>query len=104
MICIFLILCFCDALVLDVYENVAIYIVRSDEADGGVHVTCNPTKSSENLINTQQSVVFQGNRPLSARFSTQEVIRVAFECPWGDLQDGIGFKARPDTLNKSILE
>ena len=49
------------------------------------------------VINTQHNVVFHGECLLSARFSTQEMIRVAFECPWGDLQDGIGFKARPHT-------
>ena len=52
------------------------------------------------MTNTQHNVVFHGKCPLSARFSTQEVIRVALECPWGDLQAGVGFKARPYTPNK----
>ncbi len=49
------------------------------------------------VINTQHNVVFHGECPLSARLPTQEVIRVALECPWRDLQDGIGIKALPYT-------
>ena len=38
-ICKILIFDFFDFLVLDLFPNVAIYIVRPDEADAGVHVT-----------------------------------------------------------------
>ena len=48
-------------------------------------------------------MVFQGNRPLSARFSTQEVIRVAFECPWEDLQNGVGSETPPHTPQKGDI-
>jgi len=54
------------------------------------------------LINTQHNVVFHGECPLSARFSTQKVIRVAFECPGEDLQnkDGDSQEVRPPTLKQ----
>ena len=45
-------------------------------------------------INTQQNVVFHGQRPLLARISTQKLIRVALEWPWGGLPDATGARGR----------
>ena len=52
------------------------------------------------MINTQQNVVFHGERPLLARISTQKLIRVALEWPWGGLPDATGARGRGPTPNK----
>ena len=46
------------------------------------------------VTNTQQNVVFHGERPLLPRISTQKLIRVALEWPWGGLPDATGARGR----------
>ena len=49
------------------------------------------------VIDTQQNVVFYGERPLLARISTQKLIWVALEWPWGGLPDATGARGRGPT-------
>ncbi len=49
------------------------------------------------MINAKHSMVFHGERPLLARISTQNVIRVALEWPWGGLPDARDARARGST-------
>ena len=52
------------------------------------------------VINTQQNVVFHGNRPLQAGIPTQKLIWCAFERPWGGLPNATGARGWGSTPHK----
>ena len=51
--------------------------------------------------------MFHGERPLLARVSTQKLIRVALEWPWGGLADDTGARGRgptPKTIDIGVAK
>ena len=61
-------------------------------------------KHQKIVIITQQNLVSHGEGSLLARISTQKLIRVALEWPWGGLPDVTGAMVWGPTPNQSILE